>query len=123
MMKEKGFTLIELLGVITVFSILVIIAVPMILNQVNNKKEDISASGQELFFEAAEAYFSNSQLATGDIVCVKLQTLLDEGYIDEPVVDPYTKEEISLTYRVKIKKNLNDEEYSMATSTDSCVEY
>ena len=42
---KQGFTLIELLGVIIILSLLMMLLVPNVLEQINNKKGDINCDG------------------------------------------------------------------------------
>ena len=51
-MKNKGFTLIELLAVIVILAIIALIATPVILNIIDDSKEESNKRSGELFEKA-----------------------------------------------------------------------
>ena len=63
MKKEKGFTLIELLAVIVLLSILMVIAVPKILNVIENSKKSAAESSIKLVKDAIK-----TQVTSGSIM-------------------------------------------------------
>ena len=63
MKKEKGFTLIELLAVIVILAILMVVAVPKILNVIENSRKSAAESSIKLVKDAIK-----TQVASGNIV-------------------------------------------------------
>ena len=63
MKKEKGFTLIELLAVIVLLAILMVVAVPKILNVIENSKKSAAESSIKLVKDAIR-----SQVTSGSIM-------------------------------------------------------
>ena len=63
MKKEKGFTLIELLAVIVLLSILMVVAVPKILNVIENSKKSAAESSIKLVKDAIK-----TQVTSGSIM-------------------------------------------------------
>ena len=63
MKKEKGFTLIELLAVIIILAILMVIAVPKILNVIENSKKSAAESSIKLVKDAIK-----TQVTSGSIM-------------------------------------------------------
>lgn len=62
-MNRKGFTLIELLAVIVVLALIMVLAVPAILNSMNNaKKKTFQMYGTRLLEKAFEEYESEKML-------------------------------------------------------------
>ncbi len=55
-MKKKGFTLIELLAVIVILAILMVVAVPKILDVIENSRQSAVKSSTELYIDAVEYY-------------------------------------------------------------------
>lgn len=93
---KKGFTLVEMLGVITVIALLALIIFPIVNNQLNDNKEklyDIQINNIE---NAAKSYGADNihLLPTEDNgeFKITLNTLVEEGYIDDGLTDPITQE-------------------------------
>ena len=53
-MKEQGFTLIELLAVIVILAIIALIATPIVLNIINESKENSRLRSAEMYLDAVE---------------------------------------------------------------------
>ena len=77
-MNKKGFTLVEIMAVIGLLSIVVVLAVPAIINIRKNilLKEDASQINS---IESAAVYYAQDTGTTG-IICV--DKLLETGYLD-----------------------------------------
>lgn len=80
---NRGFTLIELLGVIIILSLLMMLLVPNVLEQINNKKGDINETQEEIIKAAAELYVE--QHPNENIECVCINTLQTEGMIADNI--------------------------------------
>lgn len=87
----RGFTLIELLAVIVVLAIIILIAVNAVLPQIENARRSSFAIEANAAIDSASGYFMAADLMggsgnqglpanEGDTSCVKIQTLIDEGY-------------------------------------------
>ena len=63
MKKEKGFTLIELLAVIVILAILMVVAVPKILNVIENSRKSAAESSIKLVKDAIK-----TQVTSGSIM-------------------------------------------------------
>ena len=53
-MNKKGFTLIELLAVIVILAIIAVIATPIVLNIINESKENARLRSAEMYLNAVE---------------------------------------------------------------------
>ena len=63
--KRKGFTLIELLSVIVILVIIAMIALPIVLNMINNAKRKSFISTAQGIVDAAEWYYAKENLEIG----------------------------------------------------------
>lgn len=106
---KKGFTVVELLAVVVILSLLVILIMPNILNNVNNKREDVSDSAKKMIYDATDIYMKeNSEIypSTKESVhCIKLETLVNNGKLVKPIKDLKSDKEIPLSYFVKATVN------------------
>ena len=93
-MKSKGFTLAELLGTVVILSIIAIIAFPSILGLLNSSQEKIDKSMKDYAINATKKYVNDnmdlfpkaletdtSEKKYGDDGNIKIQSLIDKGYI------------------------------------------
>ena len=91
-MRSKGFTLIELLAVIVILAIISLIAIPIVIDMINNSKEKSNKEGLNLYIDTVTKRIANSNLdvlynpdtctiqSTGDLLCLKDD---EELYVDE----------------------------------------
>lgn len=124
MMNKKGFTLAELLGVIVLLGILVTVAFPPLLNQLNKSKDKLSDATLKVLGTAAEQYIddhsSSYPIKDGNIYCIKLETLVNYNYLKSPIMDASTGEEIDEANNyIKFKINtFNDYDYELVTECE-----
>ncbi len=119
--NKKGFTLIELLGVITIFGILCVLAIPPILNQVNQNKSTISEANMKIIEHAAHLYLDD-KTAASQTYCVTLQQLVDQDLLTAPIQDFSNDSTIALNRYVKITTDSNKKEsYKLLESGVNCT--
>lgn len=122
--KNKAFTLIEVLGVITLIALLTLVALPLVINQVNQSKGKIDDTLKTLIYESTENYIEMNQSEypkiEGNVYCITLKKLADYGFLKEPLVNPSNKEEIDLSQYVR-SSFVSDIE-AVYTITESCNE-
>ena len=86
---RKGFTLAELLGVIVIIGLLLLLLVPLIINGVKNKEEDVSYVQEDIIFDATGEYIDGDKGSfpgnPGDIYCVSIDELIQAGKLVDPV--------------------------------------
>lgn len=88
-MQKKGFTLAELLGVIVIIGLLLLLIIPLIINGVKNREDDVEQTQNNIIFEAVGEYLDLDEdkypSVPGNIYCVSLQDLIDAGKLVDPV--------------------------------------
>ena len=103
-----GFTLVELLAVIVVLAIVLIIAVPGVLSIINKTKDNALDRQKDMIKEASRLYVTSDNNVTwvGEdtkMTTVTLDTLKTKGYLDQKMMDPKTKKEITCAKTVITK--------------------
>lgn len=97
--KNKAFTLAEILGVIVVISLLLVLIVPAILNQITNSEEDATKAENEFIYNAADLHIRENPdkypTDKSGKYCIPIKDLIDEGKLVEPVKDVVTEEDLS----------------------------
>ena len=63
-MKKKGFTLIELISVIVILSIIIMLIIPTIINNISDKKEDAYQKNIDIILSAARGYVIDYDIET-----------------------------------------------------------
>ena len=120
---KKGFTIVEMLGVVVIITIITLMIIPNILNNINNKRKDISSAAKEMIYDAADMYIKENSstypIEESAIYCIKIETLVNNGKLSKPVKDLKTNKEIPLNYYVKtIINEYNQYEYSLVNNKD-----
>lgn len=122
---KKGFTLTEMIAVIGIIALMAIMILPKLLNQVNEKRIELSDTTKKMIYSAAELY-ANENIASypkiaNSSYCIKISTLVDLGYLKKPLTDVKTGKDIDLTNLVKI--NVDEyNQYGQFDIVDNCDE-
>lgn len=92
MKNKKGFTLVELLAVIVVLAIIMIIAVPSVLNSMTDARRNSFAVYGEKLINSAQAQAQSTSMVNGSIKkCYEIDDLIDgahgayQGYVQRLV--------------------------------------
>ena len=120
----RGFTLIELLAVVALLGLISVLVAPTVINQLTKNKEKTSGAISQIMNSAVDLYLdshsSKYSKTEGDIYCVQIKALINEGFLVEPVLDPVTNEEYSDELYIKVDVgNSLDFDYSV---TSTCTE-
>ena len=117
-LNNKGFTLVELLAVIAILIIIMTIAIPNISSAINRTKNKQDNATKKIIQTAGDLYMSTKKnsLANGTTYCLKVQTLVENDYLDSDDVNDYA------SYLLKYYKNGTKMEYKeMDTSCSGTI--
>lgn len=122
-MKNKAFTLVELLGVIVILALISLVAIPPIVNRVKTTKNTLSEATKTLIITTADLYVDENSneypKLTGNVFCISLQKLSDEGKLSKDLKDVMTNKPINLDRYVKVTV---DNGYYSYDVVDTCSE-
>lgn len=115
--NQKGLTLIELLAVIVILAIIAAIAIPSISAIIRNTERNAHISNAHQMVDAARLYVATHGY-TGDSMDITHQQLVEKGFLNALIKDPYNK---ATTYdptasKVNVKIN-NKTDAGVTTST------
>ena len=100
---KKGFTLMEMIAVIGILALMTLIILPNLLNQVNNKKEELSSTMKKMIYSATDLYLNDNVESypkiAGNNYCIKLQELVNSNYLKTPLNDVETGGTIDLNQK------------------------
>lgn len=118
-MKSQGFTLIELLGVITLLSILSLLASIPVTKFIKDANQKACEEQVNNILTAAKLWGQDhiDRIPTNinSTSTVTLDTLMKDGYIKEIPTNPKTKKSLSPTLQVSItRKSKKYFEYTLA---------
>lgn len=114
-MNKKGFTLIELLAVLGLLTIIALLGVPVLLNQIESQKKKNYENFVGDLCLSAEAYINHSNdiediesfKEPGDVLSIKMEDLIVNNYVKSNTKNPKTKEKIKATDTIIVTINEN----------------
>ena len=126
MKKKNGFTLIELMAVITILVILSLIIVPIIDKNVKKSKENMYNIQIDNIRMAGQNYYTDNislMPINGNYSFVKLDVLIEKGYINKDIKNPKTGKPFEEEIYVQLLNNSGTYEYSVCPLEESCEGY
>ena len=121
-MNKRGFTLVELIGTIVILLVLSLLVFPNLLNLIKNSKKDISASTKDFIYGQAKSYIYDNvnsyTLKEGNIYCIGLKDLVSKNYLNTPLKDAESGNDIDLSKQIEVKVNNNDYSYELV---ETCI--
>lgn len=115
--ENKAFTLVELLGVIAIIGVLLAFVSPSILGMMKRDSEKEYDRFLKDLYLATESYITSNiddyeSLSTpGGTYTIKLQELVESGYVKTSTINPKTEQKIELEDTILITKE-SDGTYS-----------
>lgn len=114
-MKKNGFTLIELLAVITVLSLVMLIAVPSVNKLIDNSSEKAYISSTRKIEGIAKNYVvTHPELLKQDYFEVSTNLLCSEKLIACPIID--SRDDSEIIGKVIVEYNSSTNSYSYTFS-------
>ena len=105
---KKGFTLVELLATITILGIIALLLVPIVTSVLSSFRGDASLKQKDSIISAAKLWASDHRMklpsVDGESICVEVSEL-KQGYLEEDLKNPDTKQSISNDAGVQIKRS------------------
>ena len=112
---KKGFTLIELLAVIVLLAIIAGIALPNIMQTINDTNEK-ARKEQISFIERQAKLWSNNNdnlINENEPTYVSVRTLINAGYVDQDkILDPVTQKEMTGCVKIEYSEFYHNYEYT-----------
>lgn len=95
--KDKnGFTLTEILGVLVILGLLLLLIVPSILNKVRVNEKEIKKTQENMVENSTNIYMDQDKdtypNTEGNVYCIAIQTLIDNGKVNENLKDATSKD-------------------------------
>ena len=114
-MNKKGFTLIELLAVLGLLTIIALLGVPILLNQIDSQKQKNYDNFIGDLCLSAEAYINHTDniegienfKEPGDTLDINVSDLIANGYVKSNTKNPKTKENIQSTDIITVSMTEN----------------
>jgi type IV pilus assembly protein PilA len=92
MLNRNGFTMIELLAIVLVLSVILLVALPKFVSSVDETKEREREKVYALVINAGKSYSSINNISVGEHILIA--TLCEEKYIECPIINPVTGDEM-----------------------------
>lgn len=102
-MNEKGFTLIELMGVLILLVLLITVSVSGIITARDKANNSIDKATTNLIIAGATRFATDKNIDVP--ACIKVEYLLNEDYLKDPIVNDTKKNALLLTKYVKVTAN------------------
>ena len=123
-MDKKGFTLVELLTVIVLLAIIAAITTPVIINVINDSRENAYEEQVRLITSAAERWGTeNMTYLNGKGSCyLSAEKLSEEGYLSaEKIINPKKPSENMGVVEITVNNGKYEYVYKETSETVSCL--
>ncbi len=125
-MKRNGFTLAELLGVIVIIGLLLLLIIPLIINGVKNRENEVSEMQNQIIFEAVGEYMDADKEKypnhPGNVYCITIKELKETGKLTEDVKNIVEGKDYDDNYTIEVRISNNGvRKYS--ANKENCANY
>lgn len=126
MKDNRGFTLIEVLGVVVIIAAISLLAFPPIIEQIRKSHSSISESTLQLIYTGTDLYMYSDKSSylnrDGAIYCISLRSIVDKGFLNDPITDTMNNKNMDLDQNV-VKAVYEGNTFSYTLVSDgSCVQ-
>ena len=94
---KKGFTLIELLAVVVILAIITLIATPIILDVINDTKEESTKISVQNYMDAVELTIAHNHMMDNDVLITGTYEIIENGKYIKSVDNP-DQEKLKVEY-------------------------
>lgn len=105
-MKIKGFTLVELLAIIALLAVIVVVTITTVSAPYQGMRKDLQESQIKLIESATETYIQKYKneypSIEGNIYCISLKQIVEEGLLEDHLINAMEDAKIDLNYGVKV---------------------
>lgn len=121
---KKGFTLVEILTVIIIISIITALVVPITLGIIQDTKQSVYDSQIISIQNAARGYITENVTSIPELELVSgtytltLRNLVDNGYIEAPIKNQLTNQNMNLDTTTILVTKLINNTYSYSVSVN-----
>ena len=123
-MRRNGFTLIELLGVVIILSMLGIVIVPTINKVIADNKQELYDVQIRNIKSGASNFVSENifelDIPNNGSIGIKLGKLKEMGYIEDNVVNPFTRDIFSDDLIILITNSNSSYNYTVCDGSVNC---
>jgi len=110
-MKNKGFTMVEILAVFTITGIILLIAVPLVINALKTSSDQARNRFKDEILLATESYIQVENIYDAPPFVITVGQLLNTGYIKSTLVNPENKKKITddTNRKIEIEISVNED--------------
>lgn len=122
-MNKKGFTLVEVIGVLTLLSIIVLVAFPSILGAMQKADKEMDKATMQMLVANAKSYWNDTTIRVPEeTYCVTVKKLIKQNYTKTPIttLDEETNVDIEENYCVVSIYETDKWVYKVTKQCESC---
>ena len=114
---KRGFTLVEVLSVIIILGVLSVIATFAINKVIKENTQDAYNLQIEYILDGAKLWASKNVFEMpeneGEFVIITLSDLKNNGFVEDEIVNPITRQQFNNNLQIKITLQNNDYNYQI----------
>ena len=124
-MNKKGFTLVEVIGVLTLLTIIILVAFPSILGAMQKADKELDEATREMLIANAKSYWDDTTIRIEEenkTYCVTVKKLIKQNYTKTPIstVDSKKAQQLEDDFCVKTTYSSGKWNYTLVAECSSC---